>query len=353
MEREVLYKMGDLVLERIEPAKCKYCGSFHVVKSGHRKHTQRLLCRDCGHTFEDTDAIPGMRTANEQIATALSSYYEGMSLNAIRRHLEQIYHSYPSDSTVYGWITKFSKVAIKEAEKQKPNVGDVWVADETVLKIDGKNTWFWDIIDAKTRFLLASHISTVRTSRDARKLMEKAAERAGKTPKIVLTDKLRAYLDGIELAFGADTEHVATKPFTVQQNTNLIERFHGTLKDRTKVMRGLKSRESAKLLLDGWIVYYNFLRQHETLKKTPAEKAGIDFQFKNWLDLTKSPNVTYISVKPRTIRMRLSKAKTSPMNIRPPQMHRQKPTGDIYTDGHGMIARHPFSGAKAHRGRLI
>jgi putative transposase len=353
MDTERLVKLAEMAIREItQPRQCKYCNSTHVVRFGHTKHTQRLLCRNCGRTFEDTDAIPGMRTSNEQIATALSSYYEGMSLNAIRRHLEQIYHIYPSDSTVYDWITKFSKVAIKEAEKAKPNVGDVWVADETVLKIDGKNTWFWDIIDAKTRFLLASHISTVRTSRDARKLMEKAAERAGKTPRIVLTDKLRAYLDGIELAFGSETKHIQSKPFTVQQNTNLIERFHGSLKDRTKVMRGLKSRESAKLLLDGWLVYYNFFRQHETLNKTPAEKAGIDFQFKNWLDLTKSPTVTYISVEPRTKRMKLATPRVSPMSIRPPRMEREKPLGDIYK-GHGLIARHHFAGAKRHKGRVL
>jgi hypothetical protein len=30
----------------------------------------------------------------------------------------------------------------------------------------------------------------------------------------------------------------------VANNTNLIERFHGTLKDRTKIMRGLKDIET-------------------------------------------------------------------------------------------------------------
>jgi transposase-like protein len=300
----------------------------------------------------DDDSIPGMKTPKEQIASALDMYYEGMSLNAIRRHLEQMYHNYPSDSSVYDWITKFSEIAIKEAERHKPNVGDVWVADETVLKIEGKNTWFWDIIDAKTRFLLASHISTVRTTRDARKLMEKAAERAGKTPQIVLTDKLRAYLDGVELAFGSETKHIPTKPFTVQQNTNLIERFHGTLKDRTKVMRGLKSRESAKLLTDGWLVHYDFFRPHETLGKTPAEAAGLAFPYRDWLDITKSPIVTYVTEKPRTIRMRLPPSKATPMRIKPPQLHSREPRSDIY-EGGGMIARHPFAGAKRHKGRVI
>jgi len=175
MDTERLVKLVQIVVEQMQPRRCKYCDSAHVVRQGHNKQRQRLLCRDCHRTYMDDDSIPGMKTPKEQIAAALDMYYEGMSLNAIRRHLDQMYHNRPSDSTVYDWITKFSEIAIKEAESHKPNVGDVWVADETVLKIEGKNTWFWDIIDAKTRFLLASHISTVRTTRDARKLMEKAA----------------------------------------------------------------------------------------------------------------------------------------------------------------------------------
>jgi transposase InsO family protein len=67
------------------------------------------------------------------------------------------------------------------------------------------------------------------------------------------------------MAFGADTQHLQSKGFAIKPNTNLIERFHGTLKSRTKVMRGLKSPETALLILDGWLVYYNFFRPHEAL----------------------------------------------------------------------------------------
>jgi putative transposase len=244
---------------------CKYCGSHNVIKYGTFRGRQRFWCKDCKRKFADNDALPNMQTPIEQVGTAISMFYEGQSLNSICRLLTQIYYSYPSDSTVYRWISRFTKQAVAQAKSYKPDVGDVWVADETVLDIDGKNVWFWDIIDAKTRFLLASHISRTRTTKDAQKLMELASKRAGKTPKVVMTDKLHAYLDGIELTFGADTKHIRTKPFTVEQNTNLIERFHGTLKQRTKVMRGLKDIKTAKLITEGWLLHYNYLRPHEAL----------------------------------------------------------------------------------------
>lgn len=268
--------------------RCKFCGSQNIVKYGTTGGIQYWWCKDCRRKFADNDALPDMKTPIRQISSALSMYYRGVSIDEIREHLDQQYDNRPSDSTVYEWITRFSAEATNKAGAYTPNVGDVWIADETVLKIGGHNVWFWDLIDIKTRFLLASHMSFRRTTQHARNLVEKASKKAGKTPRIVITDKLFAYLDGIELAFGADTQHIQSKGFQVQPNTNLIERFHGTLKGRTKVMRGLKKPETALLFLDGWLVYYNFFRPHEALSdKTPAEKAGLHFPYKNWLDVVR------------------------------------------------------------------
>jgi transposase-like protein len=230
-----------------------------------------------------------MKTPKEQVAAALAMYYEGESLNGIRRNLQQIYGNYPSDSTVYEWIDRFSRIAVNEAKQYKPKVGDTWVADETVLKVGGQNVWFWDVMDVDTRFLLASHISKTRTITDARVLMAEAARRAEKPPKVVVTDQLAAYIDGIELNFGSDTKHIAAKSLTSEDEKQLIERFHGTLKDRTKVMRGMKTIEGARKLTDGWLVHYNYFRPHEGLDgRIPAETAGIQFPFKNWVDVVES-----------------------------------------------------------------
>ncbi len=132
--------------------------------------------------------------------------------------------------------------------------------------------------------MLASHISHTRTTHDARVLLARAAKRAEKPPETVITDKLQAYIDGIELNFGADTKHIQAKGLTGSKN--IIERFHGTLKARTKVMRGLKKRQTAKLIMDGWLIHYNFFRPHQALgDKTPAQTARIKFPFRNWLDI--------------------------------------------------------------------
>lgn len=291
---------------------CKYCGSSNVIKYGKYKAVQRYYCKDCKRKFAGIDTIPKMQYSAYKIADALNMYYEGMSLLEIRRNLIQQHNDYISDATIYNWVKRFSKLAVMQADKYKPDVGGVWVADETMVNLDGKNVWFWDIIDTKTRFLIASHMSYTRTTKDAEALMRQAYNRTGKIPRIIYTDKLRAYLDGIELTFGADTEHRQGSPFDVEDNTNLIERFHGTIKSRTKVMRGLHTVESARLFLDGWLVHYNFFRPHMSLRdRTPAQVAGIRFPLRHWRDVTEQPYkiTARIPIKPKEKPRKRVKAK--------------------------------------------
>ena len=239
----------------------------------------------------DHRAPEQMRFSTEVIAMALNLFYESASLGKIQRQLQLTHGVKPDHSTIYRWIARYSRVASDELKKVPIKVGSTWTADETVLRLKakgGEKVWFHDCIDEKTRFLLSSHLSDARTTMASQTLMEKAAKRAGKTPRYVVTDKLATYLDGIELAFGSDTEHIQSKPFTVKQSTNTIERFHGTLKDRTKVMRSFMTKGTARTVTDGWLVHYNFFRPHSAHDgKTPAEAAGANAPFKSWKDVVK------------------------------------------------------------------
>jgi transposase-like protein len=197
---------------KYEDVVCKFCGSHNISSYGSYKGVPRWWCKDCKRKFVDNDALPGMRTPIVQIADALSMFYEGLSLNGIRRNLQQAYNNYPSDSTVYEWVVKFTKLAISQTKDYKAKIGKIIVADETMLKIAGEKVWFWDVIDDKSRFLLASHMSLTRTTANARVLMEQVNERVERPEKItIVTDKLQAYLDGIELVFGAEAEHIQAK----------------------------------------------------------------------------------------------------------------------------------------------
>jgi len=331
----------------ISPVTCKNCGSTAVVKFGSYKGVPRYWCKTCQRKFKADGTLFHMKTPPEQISSALSMYYSGMSINEIRSHLRQENGNYPSSKTVYGWIDKYTDLAIKTTKDYHAHVGDVWVADETVLRIDGQNVWMYDIIDERTRFLLATRIALSRTSHDAQMLMEEASKKAGKISKKIITDKNFAYLDGIESAFGADTKHVQSRPFAHEENTQLIERFHGTLKDRTKVMRGLKDIQTANQFTEGFLVHYNYFRPHESLHgKTPAEEAKIDYRYKNWAEIIRQPVpkrveiITYKMSKIRIPHFRLPET-----HVGRPRKRQRRSTGGIYASG-DMMSRHPFRGAR-------
>jgi len=266
--------------------KCKSCQSENTIKYGKLGDTQLYYCKDCYSKFKDDDTLFHMKTPANQVSSALNMYYEGMSIKAIRRNLKQEYGNMPSTATIYEWIQKYTQYATDSIKDHKPKkVGDVWIADETVIEIDGNNVWLWDIIDKDTRFLLATRISRSRTTQDAQMLYDRAVKMAGKEPDKVITDKLASYLD---VRYGKETEHIQSRPFAVEDNTQLIERFHETLKQRTKVMRGLKNIETAHDFISGWLVHYNYIRPHTALDdKTPAEIAGTDYPYKNWADITR------------------------------------------------------------------
>lgn len=57
-----------------------------------------------------------------------------------------------------------------------------------------------------------------------------------------------------------------------------VERLNGVFRDREVVMRGMDHKESAQKLIDAYRIHYNFIREHGSIKKTPAEQAGIKLE---------------------------------------------------------------------------
>ena len=57
---------------------------------------------------------------------------------------------------------------------------------------------------------------------------------------------------------------------------SVVERLNGTIRDREKVMRGMKTKETAQKIIEAMRIHYNFCREHSKLGKTPAEESGIN-----------------------------------------------------------------------------
>ncbi len=99
-------------------------------------------------------------------------------------------------------------------------------------------------------------------------------------PDAIVTDGLRAYQSAITKEFytlkNPRTEHVRVPNIRDKSNNNMVERLHGTIRQRNKSMRGLNDEATAQTMMDGLQIYYNFLRPHMALDgKTPAQEAKI------------------------------------------------------------------------------
>ena len=268
---------------------CRHCGSEATDRFGYTSAgKQRYRCRVCNRTFTHGNAPPGGRVAASIVATAVNMFYESASLAKIQRQIRHDTDITVDRSTIYRWIVKYTRKASHMLGGVVPRIGSVIVADETVIKLKsygGENVWLWDAIDRKSRFLIATYISPTRNTPEAEDFLKRVRRKlGGKTPDILLTDGLRAYLGGSHDAFGKATSHRRGDPFDKgPENTRDIERFHGTLKDRVKVLRSLADRQSAKLIIDGWTLHYNFFRAHSGIGgKTPAQMAGYKGQITSW-----------------------------------------------------------------------
>ncbi|MDE1867116.1 MAG: hypothetical protein KGI08_05335 [Thaumarchaeota archaeon] len=69
------------------------------------------------------------------------------------------------------------------------------------------------------------------------------------------------------------------------RNNNMMERLNGEIRDREKVMRGLKKSDTP--ILTGYQIYHNYIRPHMSLDgKTPSEVAGSKIEGDNkWITL--------------------------------------------------------------------
>ncbi len=274
------------------------------MKNGKQRGQQLYKCKSCGHQFYDNGRLPRMRKPKAIIGAALRLYFDGASLPKAGRSLRSLLGVGAHASTVHDWITKYVSLVDDFLSNFLPQLSGHWHMDETVLKFRpsepltdeqramkirrlGDDWWQWDAIDEGTRFLVGTHISKTRAYHDGLAFIRACADDAPR-PSSITTDDLNAYPRLLRRVFWSydperRVQHVHSKSGFLENQA--IERWHGTLKDRTGPMRGLKSPGSP--IPRGIAIDYNFLRPHLALGgRTPAQAAEINLPFEDgWGDL--------------------------------------------------------------------
>ncbi len=275
---------------------CPHCKSSNIMKYGTRKTTmgkkQIWICKGCNRRFV-LNPIQKIKGNMKAVTMAIDLYMKGISYRGVRDSLEGFLGLKVSHVTIMRWINTYMNKINKHVDQINFQTSRSWEVDEQMVNIKGKHRWVWNCLDKNTRFLIANNLTYSRTLDDARDIFRKARKLTGITKDLIITtDKLPAYPGAIGIEFhklndwkhNFSIEHKQVRMMD-EINNNKIERYHGSFKQRYKVMRAFKRFETTQKYLENFRTYYNFVRKHQALDgMTPAQASGIN-EGKNWEEL--------------------------------------------------------------------
>lgn len=163
--------------------------------------------------------------------------------------------------------------------------------DEIFLKTrneDKKIDYLWNVMDRETRFMLASEISTDRTTQAAIYALKKAIRQMKYDPEVIVTDDYKAYFSALKMKEFSNIPH--EHGTLTHAHNNIIERLNSTCREKFKVMRGFKTTDSD--IPHGMMIGYNFTREHMSLNdRTPAQAAGVMKDKLTWFELLQKTEI--------------------------------------------------------------
>jgi transposase-like protein len=281
-----------VVISPINVLACPKCKSERIVRNAVRHNKsgdiQRYMCKACEKRFSFNIGFEKMRATPQAITGAMQLYFTGESLRNVQKFL-RLQGISVDHTTVYRWIKKYVGLMEKYLEQIKPQVSDTWRADELYVKIKGDMKYLFALMDDATRFLIAQEVADTKHEHDASSLFRRGKKVTGKKPETLITDRLAsyhlAYMKEFRTLKSPVTKHVNEISFDGERHNNKMERLNGEIRDREKVMRGLKKKDTPILI--GYQIFHNYVREHEGLNgRTPAEMCGIKVKGRNkWLTL--------------------------------------------------------------------
>jgi len=169
------------------------------------------------------------------------------------------------------------------------------------------DVWTWTAIDADSKLVVSWYVG-LRNAEHAKVFMNDLATRLSNRVQLT-TDGLKAYLEAVEDAFGADIDYamlvkmygqegagearysppscigtrrqcIVGKPKQAGISTSFVERQNLTMRMGmrrfTRLTNGFSKKvQNLEYAVALHFMYYNFVRVHQTLRVTPAMAAGV------------------------------------------------------------------------------
>src|SRR5271169_6094413 len=263
-----------------------------------------------------------------QRAQILAMLCEGVSMRSVSRLADVSINTVSKLLVDAGrFCAGYHDAKVRNVKAKRVQVDEIWSFTGAKQKnvaamknrIDGAgDTWTWTAIEAQTK-LIISHFVGGRDGDCAAWFMNDVAMRLANRVQLT-SDGLKAYLEAVEGAFGADIDYamlvklygassdsakdryspaectgaiktpIEAKPDMDHISTSYIERQNLTMRMHMRRFTRLTNAFSKKVENHAYAValhsmYYNFVRIHQTIKVTPAMAAGVTMRLWEMSDL--------------------------------------------------------------------
>ena len=139
-----------------------------------------------------------------------------------------------SHETVRRWAERFGRDFAGKIRRRAPQFGDKWYLDEVAITINGRKHWLWRAVD-QDAFVLDALVQSCRDKLAAERLLRKLIRKQARTPRVLITDKLRSYGAACR-DLGLKMEHRQHKGLN-----NRAENSHQPTRRRERIMKRFKS----------------------------------------------------------------------------------------------------------------
>lgn len=283
---------------------CPKCNSQNLIKRGFRQtenrgKIQRFSCKDCGLRFVQDDGFFRMRNSPLKVTSSIDMFYRGVSTRGVQAHLQSFFPHNSSHMTIYRWVVRYAKLISKFTDNLKIQPIEELQIDEMEI---GSNKskysgWFIDSIDTSTRYMVASAFTKTREQKEIKKILNSAKQKTDNQIQICTSDGYTAYPDAVKKVFGYNrklardrTIHNKVTQLKGEGFNHKIERMHNSIRHRIKTFRGFHSLIPSNELMQGYKIFYNFVRKHQAINCCPYQLAIPTLQLSpenKWLQLIK------------------------------------------------------------------